>query len=144
MTDHLSDPGPLIPGRRHHAFVAEARELLRLAVPLAATQLAQMIILATDTVMLGHFSKEALAAGALGNTVYFLIWLLGNGLPMAVSPVIAHVQGKHAAATKPRDQREVLTMRFVVGQEIYNHLERVIDRFEDVANEVQGLVLDHA
>ena len=35
-------------------------------------------------------------------------------------------------------------MRFVVGQEIYNHLERVIDRFEDVANEVQGLVLDHA
>ncbi len=35
-------------------------------------------------------------------------------------------------------------MRFVVGQEVYNHLERVIDRFEDVANEVQGLVLDHA
>jgi MATE family multidrug resistance protein len=105
--DHLADPGPLIPAGRHHAFVAEARELLRLAVPLAATQLAQMIILATDTVMLGHFSKEALAAGALGNTVYFLVWLLGNGLPMAVSPVIAHVQGKHASASKPRDQREV-------------------------------------
>jgi MATE family multidrug resistance protein len=106
-SDHLADPGPLIPGRRHHAFLAEARELLRLAVPMAATQLAQMIILATDTVMLGHFSKEALAAGALGNTVYFLIWLLGSGLPMAVSPVIAHVQGKHASAARPRDQREV-------------------------------------
>ena len=61
---------------------------------MAATQLAQMIILATDTVMLGHFSKEALAAGALGNTVYFLVWLLGSGMPMAVSPVIAHIQGK--------------------------------------------------
>ena len=107
MTDHLSDTGPLIPGRRHHAFLAEARELLRLAVPLAATQLAQMIILATDTVMLGHFSKEALAAAALGNTLYFLVWLLGSGLPMAVSPVIAHVQGRHSAATKPRDRREV-------------------------------------
>jgi hypothetical protein len=105
--DHLSDPGPLIPGGRHHAFLAEARELLRLAVPLAATQLAQMVILATDTVMLGHFSKEALAAAALGNTVYFLVWLLGNGLPMAVSPVIAHVQGRHGATVKPRDQREV-------------------------------------
>jgi len=105
--DHLADPGPLIPAGRHHAFLAEARELLRLAVPMAATQLAQMIILATDTVMLGHYSKEALAAGALGNTVYFLIWLLGNGLPMAVSPVIAHVQGKHASANKPRDVREV-------------------------------------
>ena len=105
--DHLADPGPLIPGRRHHAFLAEARELLRLAVPLAATQLAQMIVLATDTVMLGHFSKEALAAAALGNTVYFLAWLLGSGMPMAVSPVIAHIQGRHGAASKPRDHREV-------------------------------------
>lgn len=107
MMDHLSDPGPLISGRRHHAFLAEARELLRLAVPLAATQLAQMVILATDTVMLGHFSKEALAAAALGNTVYFLVWLLGSGMPMAVSPVIAHVQGRHTASAKSRDRREV-------------------------------------
>ena len=101
----LTSAGPLIPGRRHHAFLAEARELLRLAVPMAATQLAQMVILATDTVMLGHFSKEALAAGALGNTIYFLVWLMGSGLPMAVSPVIAHVRGKHAGVSKPRDAR---------------------------------------
>src|SRR5258708_16228914 len=108
MTQHLdlTSPGPLIPARRHHAWVLEARELLRLAVPLAATQLAQMIILATDTVMLGHFSKEALAAAALGNTIYFLVWLLGSGMPMAVSPVIAHVQGRHRTKVKSRDQRE--------------------------------------
>ena len=35
-------------------------------------------------------------------------------------------------------------MAFVVGREIYSHLERVCDRFEDVANEIQGLVIDHA
>src|SRR6201995_2907265 len=102
MTDHLSDPGPLIPGRRHHAWAAEARELLRLAVPMAATQLAQMIILATDTVMLGHFSKEALAAGAIGNTVFFFIWLLGTGPVSAVSPMIAHVVGRHSAGASAR------------------------------------------
>ena len=107
MTPDLTSPGPLIPARRHHAWLAEARELLRLAVPLAATQLAQMIILATDTVMLGHFSKEALAAAALGNTIYFMVWLLGSGMPMAVSPVIAHVQGRHSRKAKPCDQREV-------------------------------------
>jgi MATE family multidrug resistance protein len=91
---------------RFAAIWLEARELLHLAVPLAATQLAQMAILATDTVMLGHFSKEALAAGALGNAVYFLIWLLGSGMPMAVSPVIAHVQGEHSIRAdngRPRD-----------------------------------------
>jgi len=105
--DHLADPGPLIPAGRHHAWLLEARELLRLAVPMAATQLAQMVILATDTIMLGHFSNRALAAAALGNTIYFMCWLLGSGLPMAVSPVIAHVQGAHIAGTKQRDQREV-------------------------------------
>ena len=91
-----------IPAHRHHAWLVEARELLRLAVPMAATQLAQMIILATDTVMLGHYSKEALAAGALGNTIYFLVWLLGSGMPMALSPVIAHVQGRHSAGRAQR------------------------------------------
>ena len=35
-------------------------------------------------------------------------------------------------------------MRFVIGRELYNSLERVVDRFEDVANELQGLVIDHA
>ena len=35
-------------------------------------------------------------------------------------------------------------MDFIVGREVYAHLERIVDRFEDVANEIQGLVLDHA
>ena len=107
MQPDLTSAGPLIPAHRHHAWLLEGRELLRLAVPLAATQLAQMTILATDTVMLGHYSKEALAAGALGNTIYFLVWLLGSGMPFAVSPVIAHVQGRHSASAKARDRHEV-------------------------------------
>lgn len=35
-------------------------------------------------------------------------------------------------------------LSFVVNREIYSHLERVVDRFEDVANEIDGLVIDHA
>jgi predicted phosphate transport protein (TIGR00153 family) len=35
-------------------------------------------------------------------------------------------------------------MAFIVGQEVFSHLERVVDKFEDIANEVQGLVIDHA
>jgi predicted phosphate transport protein (TIGR00153 family) len=35
-------------------------------------------------------------------------------------------------------------MQFVIGREIYGHLEKIVDRFEDVANEIQGLVIDHA
>jgi MATE family multidrug resistance protein len=88
-------------------WVLEARELLKLAVPLAATQVAQMVILATDTAMLGHFSKDALASAALGNTIFFMAWLMGCGLPMAVSPVIAHIQGEYGDGAGARDQRGV-------------------------------------
>ena len=36
------------------------------------------------------------------------------------------------------------TLTFLVQREIYSHLEKVVDRFEDVANEIDGLVIDHA
>ena len=90
----LSHAGPRVTGRAHHAVRREAAALLRLALPLAATQLAQMAILATDTLMLGHLSTDALAAAALGNTVFVVAWLLGCGPANAVSPAIAHVLGE--------------------------------------------------
>ncbi len=34
-------------------------------------------------------------------------------------------------------------MNFIIGGEIYDHLEKVVDRFEDVANEISALVTDH-
>lgn len=36
------------------------------------------------------------------------------------------------------------TLRFLVGREIYKHLERIADEFEDVANQIDGIVVDHA
>jgi uncharacterized protein len=35
-------------------------------------------------------------------------------------------------------------MAYIVGAEIYGHLEKVVDRFEDVANEIHSLVIEHA
>ena len=73
------------------AWIAETRELLKLAWPLAATQLAQMASMTTDVIMLGRLGKEALAGAALGNTVFFFAWLFGLGPTAAVSPMIAHI-----------------------------------------------------
>jgi uncharacterized protein len=33
-------------------------------------------------------------------------------------------------------------MGFIVGSQLYDHLEKVVDRFEDVANEINSLVVD--
>jgi uncharacterized protein len=34
-------------------------------------------------------------------------------------------------------------MAFFVGNEVYDHLEKVVDRFDDVANELHGIVIEH-
>ena len=52
----------------------------------------------------------------------------------------------HAAGLK-RAFREIARsdpLEFAVAREIFKHLERVTDAFEDVANQIDGIVIDHA
>lgn len=51
----------------------------------------------------------------------------------------------HAAGLKKAfQQHSDRPMQFMVAREIYKHLERITDAFEDVANEIDGIVIDHA
>jgi predicted phosphate transport protein (TIGR00153 family) len=34
-------------------------------------------------------------------------------------------------------------MSFIIGSELYDHLEKIVDRFEDVSNEINSVVIDH-
>jgi uncharacterized protein Yka (UPF0111/DUF47 family) len=34
-------------------------------------------------------------------------------------------------------------MAYMIGSEIYGELEKVVDRFEDVANEISGIVIEN-
>jgi uncharacterized protein Yka (UPF0111/DUF47 family) len=34
-------------------------------------------------------------------------------------------------------------MAFIIGAEVYDHLEKVVDRFEDVANRINGVLVEH-
>ena len=51
-----------------------------------------------------------------------------------------HASGLKTAFKDCADQ----PMAFIVAREIYKHLERITDAFEDVANEIDGIVIDHA
>jgi predicted phosphate transport protein (TIGR00153 family) len=51
----------------------------------------------------------------------------------------------HAAGLKKAfQQHSGAPMQFMVARETYKHLERITDAFEDVANEIDGIVIDHA
>ncbi|KAB2917077.1 MAG: DUF47 domain-containing protein [Hyphomicrobiaceae bacterium] len=55
-----------------------------------------------------------------------------------------HDQGRKALFLASRQSNEPgSTMSFIIGTELYDHLEKVVDRFEDVANEINALVIDH-
>ncbi len=42
-----------------------------------------------------------------------------------------------------RRHREGNAMAFIVGSQIYEHLEKVLDRFESVADQVNAIVIEH-
>jgi uncharacterized protein len=41
------------------------------------------------------------------------------------------------------EQRRADPMGFITANEVYEHLEKTVDRFEDVANELQAIVIEH-
>jgi predicted phosphate transport protein (TIGR00153 family) len=52
-----------------------------------------------------------------------------------------HDQGIKALYAKYRNGN---AMDYIVGTELYDHLERVMDRFEDVANCISGIVIEQS
>ena len=54
---------------------------------------------------------------------------------------ILHDTGMKNAFQAQKDDPDPLA--FIVKREIYKHLERIADAFEDVANEIDSLVIDH-
>jgi MATE family multidrug resistance protein len=59
------------------------------------TNLAQMGMTTTDVVMMGRLGPQALAAGALGGNLYFGPMMMGLGLMLSTSPMIASELGRN-------------------------------------------------
>jgi MATE family multidrug resistance protein len=62
---------------------------LALGLPLIGSHMAQMAIGMTDTIMLGWYDVEALAALVLANTFYIVLFLFGSGFAFAVMPLVS-------------------------------------------------------
>jgi MATE family multidrug resistance protein len=82
----------------------ELAETVKLALPIALTQLGQIAMMTTDLALVGRLGDTALAASALAQTVLFTAFVLGMGLVSAVAPLAAQGVG----ARKPRLVRRAL------------------------------------
>ena len=83
---------------------AELAETVKLATPMAATQLGQIAMMTTDLALLGRLGDHVVAGAALAHTVLFATYALGMGLVSAVAPLASQAFG----AKQPRFVRRAV------------------------------------
>src|SRR5712671_1188707 len=96
--------GPVAAASSGYHLGIEFTETLKLAVPIALTQLGQIAMMTTDLALIGRLGDEAVAAAALAHTVFFITFTFGMGLVSAVAPLAAQGFG----ARNPRLVRRAL------------------------------------
>jgi MATE family multidrug resistance protein len=94
---------------------AEARALVRLASPLIVNNLSIAGMQFADAVMAGRLGAEALAAVAVGGSVWFLGFTVCLGLMMAISPITARRFGAGELSVIGRYTRQGLWLAVALG-----------------------------
>jgi len=79
--------------RRHAPLLDELRKLVRLALPLAAVQAGNQLIVVVDTAIVGRLGATPLGAVGLGNGIFFVLSTLGFGTMLGLDPLIAQAIG---------------------------------------------------
>ncbi|MFZ5963693.1 MATE family efflux transporter [Thalassococcus sp. BH17M4-6] len=92
-------------GQTWMTYPQHIRAVLTLGLPLIGGHLAQFSITLTDTIMLGWYGAEALAALTLASALFFLLFLMGCGFAWAVMPLVAQSLAEEDAQTIRRVTR---------------------------------------
>jgi MATE family multidrug resistance protein len=96
-------------------YSGHTRALLGLGLPLIGGQLAHQAIGLTDTIMLGWYGIEALAAVTLAGSFFFLIFMFGSGFAFAVMPKVAAYAEANDDTSIRRTTRMGLWLSIVYG-----------------------------
>ncbi len=74
-------------------YFTEARSLLALGIPIFLAQFSQTAMGFVDTIMAGSVSETEMSAVAVGFSIWLPAILFGQGLLMALTPIIAQMNG---------------------------------------------------
>lgn len=94
-----ASPAPL-------SWSGHLKATITLGLPITGSLIAQMAIGLTDTVMVGWYGVEELAAVVLATSIFFVFFIVGSGFAMAVMPMVASAEG----AGDGRQVRRVVRM----------------------------------
>ena len=86
----MSSPSPIVIASD---WRGELRRLTQLGLPIAGAQLATMLMGLVDTIMLGRYSTDAMAAAFLANAILFGTLMFANGILFGLDPLITQAHG---------------------------------------------------
>jgi MATE family multidrug resistance protein len=92
------------------SFPQELRSMWKLALPLAAANLLQMLVHAIDVIFVARLGDAALAAASLSVAIFGLLVWSGSGLVGAAAPLIAAELGRKKHSV--REVRRTIRMAF--------------------------------
>ncbi len=98
---------------RTTTYPAHFKAITVLGLPLIGGHLAQFAIGLTDTVMLGWYGVEALAAVTLANSYFFVLFLFGAGFGWAVMPMVATAAAEENETSIRRSTRMGLWLSLI-------------------------------
>ena len=91
------------------------RSLFLLSLPLIGGHLAQVLIGVGDTLIVGRYSTEALAALVLGTTIFFIIFIFGAGFSFAAMALISTANTENDNTKIRRITRMALWLSLTFG-----------------------------
>lgn len=91
------------------------RRNFSLAFPVMLSQLGHVMVGVADSVMVGRLGAEPLAAASLANSVFYIIFMFGVGVSMAITPLIASADGESDKSKSADIFRNGLLINMVTG-----------------------------
>jgi MATE family multidrug resistance protein len=88
---------------------------MALAVPIIGSNLALMLLHVTDTLVLGRYGTDELAAGVLAMAFFFFLFILGSGIGIALMGMIAASLGRGDETQVRRETRMGLWLTTLYG-----------------------------
>jgi MATE family multidrug resistance protein len=98
--------------------VSIALEMVKLATPIIGLNLAYALLGTTDTLFMGHISKESVAAVGLGSLVYFTAFLLLRGMVNSIVTFASQAYGAGDLAACGRFLRDHLWLALFLSAAI--------------------------
>ncbi len=96
-------------------YKASFRQTAKLAIPIVAGQLGNILMGFFDTVQVGGLGAEYIAATGIANTIYWFVTLLGLGILFAVSPLVSEAFGEQKGEKAIGIFKSSLVVAFIIS-----------------------------